>query len=44
MELCKLEGKYVHIIDTDGEEFTGRVGDYVWEDENEDFEIGRAHV
>ncbi len=37
MDLCKLEGKYVCIIDTDGEEFTGRVGDYIWEDENEDF-------
>lgn len=37
MELYKFEGKYVHIIDADGEEFTGRVGDYVWEDENEDF-------
>lgn len=37
MELWKFVGKLVYIIVTDGDGFTGRVGDYVWEDENEDF-------
>lgn len=37
MELYKFLGKRICLIKDDGKEFIGHVGDYVWEDENEDF-------
>lgn len=37
MDIYKFIGKKVLLTDTDGNQFIGRVGDYVWEDENEEF-------
>ena len=35
MELYKFEGKKVRLIDTEGEEFEGVVGDYIFPEDNE---------
>ena len=35
MKLYKLEGKRVRLIDREGEEFEGVVGDYIYPEDNE---------
>lgn len=35
MELYKLEGKRVRLIDSESEEFEGIVGDYIFPEDNE---------
>lgn len=35
MELCKFEGKCVRLVDNEGEEFEGVVGDYIYPEDNE---------
>lgn len=35
MKLRKYVGKNVKIIDVDGEEYVGKIGDYIWPDDNE---------
>lgn len=35
MELHKFEGKRVRLIDSEGEEFEGVVGDYIYPEDNE---------
>lgn len=35
MELYRFEGKRVHLTDSEGEEFEGVVGDYIYPDDNE---------
>lgn len=35
MELRKLEGKHIRLIDVDGDVFEGLVGDYIFPDDNE---------
>ena len=35
IELCKLEGKKVRLVDNEGKVWIGTVGDYCWEDDED---------
>lgn len=37
MNIWEYEGKWVRIDCQDGDVFVGKVGDYVWEDDNEEY-------